>query len=276
VNDFDKGTAAFADLSTTLKTLVGRLDDWLQRYPYVPVVSNPVLLSENQSQCWDQTKYSNFRDKINLYRGWIDEAYDATDRDESIGKWQRVFGDKFAAGEAKESARVSESVARSEGALVTAGHFRDLVAKVKTLGAQALPARFLKLPHVQRPKWRAATTQYTVKVGAELYTGQYGNRMRSVTSLEPFQPGYWLKFTATNSVGAPFTTDYKVKWRVTNTDKAAYDAQQLRGDFYDANSGASRMESLSYRGVHFVEAFLVRKSDNRLAGQSQPFYVVIE
>jgi hypothetical protein len=28
--------------------------------------------------------------------------------------------------------------------------------------------------------------------------------------------------------------------------------------------------------VHFVDAFLIRKRDNRLVGQSAPFYVVIE
>lgn len=111
---------------------------------------------------------------------------------------------------------------------------------------------------------------------AELYSGKHGSRIRQVVSLEPLQPDYWIKFTAVNNVGAPFPTEYAVKWRVTNTDKAAYDAQQLRGDFYPSDSGASRMEHLSYRGVHFVEAFLVRKSDNRLVGQSRPFYVVIE
>ena len=276
VYDGDKGTAVFADLPTTLKTLVGRLDDWLQANPTVPMVRNPKLPSEVQSDVWNETQYSNFRDKINLYRGWIDDAYNEADRDESIGKWQRVFGDKFAAGETKEAARISESVAKSEGALVVAGHFRDLVERVKAIGAQALPARLLKLPHVQRPKWRLASTQLTVKVSAELYTGEYGDRIRPVGSLEPLQPGYWLKFTATNNVGAPFPVDYKVKWRITNTDKVAYDAGQLRGDFYDSVNGASRMEHLAYRGVHFVEAFLVRKSDNRLVGQSQPFYVVIE
>ena len=276
VNDFDKGTAAFSDLSTTLKTLVGRLDDWLQLHPSVPTVSNPVLPSENQSQGWDQTKYANFRDKINLYRGWIDEAYEEEDRDESIGKWQRVFGDKFAAGEAKEAARVSELAARADGQLVVAGHFRDLVERVKTIGARALPIRFAKLPYVQRPTWRPAATQYTVKVSAELYAGEYGSRMRSVTSLEPLQPGYWLKFTAANNYGIPFPVDYTVKWRITNTDKAAYEAKQLRGGFYNSETGASRMEGLTYRGVHFVEAFVVRKNDNRLIGQSSPFYVVIE
>ena len=33
---------------------------------------------------------------------------------------------------------------------------------------------------------------------------------------------------------------------------------------------------MSYRGVHMVEAFLIRKSDDTLLGKSDPFYVVIE
>ncbi|HNB77161.1 MAG TPA: hypothetical protein PLX20_00055 [Rhodocyclaceae bacterium] len=276
VYDSDKGTAGFADLTTVLKTLVGRLDDWLRVRPTVPAVPNPKLPSEDQGQVWDQTQYSNFRDKINLYRGWIDEAYDEPDRDESIGKWQRVFGDNFAAGEAKEAARISEAVTRSDGALVVAGHFYDLVDRVKALGARAVPARLRKLPYVERPKWRPAASQVTVKVTAELCAGENGNRVRQISSLEPLQPGYWVRFTAVNNVGAPFPSDCIVKWRVTNTDKAAYDARELRGGFYNSDSGASRTEHLAYRGVHFVEAFLVRKSDSRLAGQSQPFYVVIE
>ncbi|QDZ28699.1 nucleotidyltransferase [Noviherbaspirillum sp. UKPF54] len=276
VYDHDKDSAAFADLPTTLKTLVGRLDDWLQARPTVPMVRNPKLWSENQSSGWTETQYSNFRDKINLYRGWIDEAYDEEDRDESIGKWQRVFGDKFAVGEAKEAARVSESVAKAEGALVSRGYFSDLVERVKALGAQAVPAKLVKLPYVKRPKWRFAETRVTVNVSAELYASPGGSRIRQVASLAPLQPDQWIKFTAKSSMGVPFPPDYTVKWRVTNTDTAAYNAGELRGDFYDSDSGASRMEHLAFRGVHFVEAFVVRKSDNRLLGQSQPFYVVIE
>lgn len=97
-----------------------------------------------------------------------------------------------------------------------------------------------------------------------------------VRSAEPLRPGYWLRFTASNNIGVPFTDDYKVQWRVTNTDKAAARASALRGDFYASNSSASRSERLEYRGVHFVEAFLIRKRDNCMVGQSEPFYVVIE
>lgn len=275
VFESDRGSTQFADLPTTLKTLVGRLDDWLQSRQTVPVVSNPKLPKEDQASNWDQTQYSNLRDKVNLYRGWIDDAFDEVDLDESIGKWQRVFGENFAASEAKRAAeQVSESAAG--GALVLGGHFQDLVEKVKTLGIAAVPAKLRRLPHVQRSIWRKAADQFTVKVTVELRTGEYGSTLRMVRSAEPLQAGYWLRFSASNTMGIPFSDDHTVKWRVTNTDKVAARAGALRGDFYSSDNGASRSEHLKYRGVHFVEAFLVRKRDNRLVGQSEPFYVVIE
>lgn len=276
VQESDRGSPQLADLTTTLKTLVGRLDDWLQARPTVPVIPNPKLPQENQASGWEVTQYSNFRDKVNLYRGWIDDAYDEEDKNESIGKWQRVFGDSFAASEAKRAAeQVSEPA--TPGALVPAGFYRDLVAQVKALGSTAVPRTLVRLPHVQRPKWRKAADQFVVKVSGVLRTSD-GNTIRQVQSAEALLAGNAVKFTATNSVGVTFPDDYKLQWRVTNTDKAAASANVLRGDFYpsDIAGGASRTEPLKYRGVHFVEAFLIRKRDNRLVGQSDPFYVVIE
>ncbi|CAM3701252.1 SMODS domain-containing nucleotidyltransferase [Roseateles saccharophilus] len=275
IYDSDKDTTAFADTPTCLKTVIGRLDDYLQARPTVPVIRNPVLSSDIQSRVWDQTQYGNFREKINLYRTWIDDAYNEGDRDESIGKWQRVFGDSFAAGEAKESARLSESVSKSD-ALVLAGQFKDLVQRVIERGRAALPERITRLPYVQRPKWRSAPQTYRINVSAELMTEQKGARLGAVTSLQPLPKGRSIRFTASNAVGLPFDSSFKVQWRVTNTDQAAYDANSLRGDFYASDSGFSREEDLAYRGVHFVEAFLIGRSDNRLYGKSEPFYVVIE
>ena len=275
IYDSDKDTAAFADTPTCLKTLMGRLDDYLQAHPVVPVIRNPVLSSDIQSRAWDQTKYGNFREKINLYRTWIDEAFDEEDRDESIGKWQRVFGDSFAAGEAKESARLSESVSRSD-ALVLAGQYKDLVQRVIERGRAALPERITRLPYVQRPKWRTASQSCRVRVSAELLTEQKGRSLGSVTTLQPLPKGNSIRFTASTPSGLPFPPAFKVQWRVTNTDMAAYNADSLRGDFYTSDSGFSREEDLAYRGVHFVEAFLIGKSDNRLYGKSEPFYVVVE
>lgn len=275
IYDSDKGSADFADTPTCLKTVMGRLDDYLQAHLTLPVIRNPVLSSDIQSRVWDQTQYGNFRNKINLYRTWIDEAFAEVDRDESIGKWRRVFGDSFAAGEAKESARLSESVSKSD-ALVVAGQFKDLVQRVIERGRAALPDRITRLPYIRRPKWFTASQSYRVNVSAELLTEQKGTRLGAVRTLQPLPKGRSIRFTASNAVGVPFDSSFKVQWRVTNTDQAAYDANTLRGDFYASDSGFSREEGLAYRGVHFVEAFLIGKSDNRLYGKSEPFYVVVE
>ena len=225
-----------------------------------------------------QPQYSNFRSKINLYRGWIDDAYDETDREESIGKWQRVFGEDFAVREAAEkAAKVSEAaLSVVQGSPVLAG-VADLVALVKKIGREALPSGFDRLPHMRRPRWRSTgSSRLTVNVGAQLCTSRYGQLVHPLASLTPTQPGYWVRFNACNNLGLPFPETYKVEWRVTNTDEVARRANALRGDYYRSDEPGIRWEQLSYRGVHMVEAFLIRKVDDSLLGKSDPFYVVIE
>jgi len=274
----DKGTPGFVDVPTTLKTLIDRLDDWLQANPSKPTVRNPVLFEEIQSNAWDDTKYSNFRAKVNLYRGWIDDAYDEPDKEESIGKWQRVFGDDFAVREAEEKAsKVSEvALAAIRGTPLLEG-VGDLVALVKKIGRAALPSGFDRLPHMRRPRWRNVLgTRLSVNVGAQLWTARDGQQLHTLRSLEPLTSGFWVRFNARNNQGLPFPDTYKVEWRVTNTDEVARRANALRGDYYRSDSSGVRWEQLSYRGVHMVEAFLIRKTDDVLLGKSEPFYVVIE
>jgi hypothetical protein len=278
IYETDKGSSNFADLPTSLKTLLGRLDDWLQANSIAPIVRNPVLWDEVQSTGWNETKYSNFRDKINLYRGWIDEAYDEEDREESIGKWRRVFGDDFAPLDTTSTARsVSEAALVTFKAEADASGALDLVALVKQFGRRMVPSSLSRLPHVQRPKWRPASgVSVGVRVSARTYRGRYGPELAAVASAEPVLPGNWIRFDATNAMGVALPDGYLVEWRVTNTDKIAEAAKQLRGDFYTSDHDHARWENLQYRGVHFVEAFVVRKSDQRMVGHTAPFFVVIE
>jgi len=76
--------------------------------------------------------------------------------------------------------------------------------------------------------------------------------------------------------GSLISNDYRVEWRVINTGVAALLKRQGRGDFYSSSHGSRRYERLEWRGVHFVEAFLIRRFDNVIVGQSRPFDVVIE
>jgi len=278
----DANSKEFNDLPTSLKTIMSRLDNWLQTRPLRPAVTNPVLPSEAFSDLWDDAQYANFRERIHTYRAWIDDAYDETDLDESIGKWQRVFGDQFAKNAAMEKAAlVSEDAAsRLSESTVLAGpsSLGDLVALFTRFGRQILPKGFDRLPHKHRPRWPALSIPpFRVSVVANRHTARNGAWVAPVASGDgPLPKHQWLQFRARTEDGSPLAANFEVHWRVTNTDRAAREADCLRGWFDRGNDGASRWERLQYRGVHSVEAFVVRVDDQMLVSQSDPFYVVIE
>lgn len=278
-----KNTTDFADVPTALKTIVGRLDDWLQARPDQPTVCNPVLTSEVLSHAWDETKYANFRERIHIYRDWIDDAYAEADRDESIGKWRRVFGDDFAATAVVETAATISDTAiavlRESAALPPASVGVDLVGLFARLGRRALPRGFDQLPHKQRPRWRsAASGQLSVSVEATLHASRNGVWLDTLSPehTAPLAKHQWMQFKAKARNGLALAGEYEVYWRVTNTDREAQRAGCLRGEFVKANDGSSHWEQLAYRGVHSVEAFVVRSRDKALVAQSEPFYVAIQ
>ncbi len=69
-------------------------------------------------------------------------------------------------------------------------------------------------------------------------------KLRKLPHIE--RPKYSIRLTAANNIGAPFPDNYRVRWRIMNTDKVATAAGQLRGDFYrsGASTPASRVEHL--------------------------------
>jgi len=279
ITSADKDSEALGDLPTALRTVIGRLDDWLQVRPSRPEVRNPVLQSEVISGAWDDTRYANFRERVHTYRTWIDDAYAEPDREESIGKWRRVFGDDFAKAVAvNEASNVSARavvLAKSiVGEAISASG--DLVDLVKRFGARALPAGFSRLPHMRRPTWRTASqSPFSVSIAATVHVSKNGTRLSEAHSLKPLPKSQWLRFTAVAG-SLPIGRDFDVRWRVTNTDREAAAVGCLRGDFERPNDGAMRWEQLAYRGVHMVEAFVLRKRDNLLVAVSPPFYVTIE
>lgn len=275
-NDVD-----FADLPTTLKTIMGRLDDWLAWHPARPTVTNPVLLSEDLSGSWDDDRYTNFKNCIHRYRTWIDEAYAEEDSDESLGKWRKVFGSKFARGAVSEkAAAVSDAALRqfqfSPTLLVASS---DLVSLFSHHGPVALPHGFDRLPHKQRPRWPTLGYQaFQVSISATLYTSRKGIRLHDIfRPTDPLPKHRWIEFRVNYTTdGVPLMHDYVVHWRVTNTGREAAAANSLRGGIIKSNDVFSHWEGLLYRGVHVVEAFIIRKRDSVLVANSDPFYVTIE
>ena len=86
---------SFEDTGTALVTILRRLNEFLEANPRMPSVVNPALPSEEFNRHWDQSHYENFRQKISAYLGRALDAYNEEDRNESIRKWRKLFGDHF-------------------------------------------------------------------------------------------------------------------------------------------------------------------------------------
>ncbi|MBF0185773.1 MAG: nucleotidyltransferase [Magnetococcales bacterium] len=270
VRDFDglQTGILYPDLPTTLKTLIGRLDGWLQDRPDMPTITNPVLPSEDFNRHWDQAKYDNFKNMICKYRGWIDSAYDETDRFESLRKWRDVLGDAFAKDEVSKTAASADTVvvefADSTG--------RDLVEMVK-----AKLVSFTRIPfwpHARKPEWRMARTQMQVHISATVHSSENGPHIENLISGQPLPKGRHIRFTASSSGGIPDT--FRVKWRVVNSGQEATKAGQMRGGFEKSQKPRIRWERTGYRGVHWVEAFVINMRTNECMGKSSRFFVVVE
>lgn len=280
INWLDKDTGAFADVPTALKTLIGRLDAWLQARPAKPMVPNPVLASEDFAAGWTEAQYLNFRAFIHKYRGWIDEAYDEEDRSASIRAWRRIFGDDFAKGEElRAAASATDSGISMLASLLasTARHADALVEAVRERGVAILPTWFYTPPHMQAPNWnRAATLSNDVQIFATWHARRDGPVVQRVgrNDVLPRTGGIW--FDVGMGGGAVLPADYRVQWRITNTGMMALRIGQGRGAFYAPERGNRRWEEMHYRGVHIVEAFILRRADDLLIAKSPPFHVVIE
>ena len=253
ISPLDSVGAEFADTPTALRTIFGRMDDWLQMNLTKPQVINPFLLTENFADAWTDNQYTNFRDKVHTYREWIDEAFEEQDRDESIAKWRRVFGHDFASGVVLEEGKsVSKNaVALLKSTVSAAALFTgDLVEAFARFGTAAVPARIYRLPYMDRPTWRKAQQQYPVQVKADLSYARDGAVIGPVSETQVLQPGRWLHFRAVTNMGVPFNTnDFYVWWRVTNTDEAAFNDDALRGEFYKPDSDRRHDGRSWVRGV---------------------------
>jgi hypothetical protein len=275
-----KDSPDFADVPTTLRTLTGRLDDWLQQRPYRPEVRNPKLDTEDFGTLWEtQEQYANFRTVINRYRRWIDEAFEMEGRQESITAWQRVFGDEFAKGDVVKAAAdsMSEGAARVRSLMSsTAAHLNEIVDVVKNFGLSVLPAGFSRPPHIKEPTWRQLPQLAEAGVTAEWRATSASDQGRTVRVGEALPARGGLRFRATVNGGARIPDGYRVQWRITNTGAVALAKGAGRGGFETENKADGRWEQLEYRGIHMAEAFVIRRSDDVLVAKSQPFYVVIE
>ena len=266
----------FPDLPTALKTLIGRLDDYLKARLHFHKVENPVVPTEDFVRHWDDDKYQNFREMIHKYRGWVDEAYGANNEADAVKKWRRIFGDEFASGFDIDSDDLTEATLP---VLVKAGRFGDAVDAVVSAGRSLLRQVPAVLPWVKPAPFRFAPDdrQLVVTVRASKSLSRVlSSTSSAIVSGDVLPKGRELLFEAVGQHGLPFGKEYRVQWQVVNTDQAARSALSLRGGFYSSDKLSQRWETTQYRGVHWVQAFVVRQRDKVCVGQSDRFFVVIE
>lgn len=277
ITDNDKGGKDFQNVPDALRAVLNRLDAYLSQHETAPCVENPSLRSENLAELWGDGQYKNFRSKITEYTKWVNDAYDEEDHNESIGKWRRVFGDRFAEGKEQKNKAESANAARDLLPVTLAedaAHPDSLVDRVVAAGIRLLQPSFYRPPHLGTPLWAPANENALCEINTTFHSHKGSSVRKAIENGEPISTPGWLKFQV-ETIGLIYDSSaYHVQWRVTNTGLIARMRGQMRGDFYLQEGHFSRWEGISYRGVHFVEAFVIRSADNKLAAQSSPFTVV--
>lgn len=240
ISSGDLDGAEFTDIPTSLRTIVTRLDRYLQSMPYMPEIVNPSLVSESFTRHWDQDKYENFRSCIRRYAEWIEDAYTEAERSKSILKWRKVFGDDFA-----------KSVDLSETSSDTGRSIEDL-------------------SHVVGPPWPMNLVG-RVNITASLHSSKQGSYLQDYSpGGSPVSPGMWIRFQANHS----FSPSLTIRWQVVNTGPVARNAGCLRGGF--DGYGNEKWEQATYKGKHWVEFFVVDLKRNVCLARSGYFFVNVE
>lgn len=253
----------FENVPMALKTIISDLDDWLIERPLMPIVSNPVIDDEDFNRHWDQEKYDNFCICISRYRDWIVDAFDEDDEDESLKKWQKIFGDEFKTKEMREALSLVSASGCDDD--------RSLVEAVRQKGVQFLKALNIIPSYMHRKTW-AKSISVPLRISVTLHNYEGGAEISTVESGVPVPKGIHLKFKTQPAMGA-VPQGWSVHWRVTNTGNEAFRQRTLRGDIFKTKSNI-RWEATAYLGVHWVDAFLINAKG--ICVGEERFYVVIE
>ncbi|CDT79766.1 conserved hypothetical protein [Vibrio coralliirubri] len=244
MDSYDLFSEDFKDLPTSFRTLINRLDHDLQQHSCMPDIENPVQSGEYFTRHWNETKFQNFRVFVSKYTGWVNEAYEETDKNLSIEKWRKVFGDQFFSVKATQTKK-SESVS-----------------------LEALNERFVSIPsHYLPHPWKSDGSEIALDVEVKYkqdFSQHFVNKLK-FGSLIPKKHN--LRFEIINNIDEMC----EIYWQVTNTGAEAAAKGQLRGGFELGKQ--VREESTSYKGDHFVEAFVVH--DNVLLARSEKIIISI-
>jgi hypothetical protein len=66
-----------------------------------------------------------------------------------------------------------------------------------------------------------------------------------------------------------------VQGQVVDSDEDFWRANGLRGGFYESKPGGARWATSESRGLHWVQAFVIRKRDRVCLDRSERFFVIV-
>lgn len=220
----------YADVPTTLKTVVDDLDDYVQQRSNLPPIIDPGGTGDRFDQRWDQQGYTLFRARCHSMRLKVDEAFDEDSVDASVQAWRAIFGPTFRAPATTKSATRGAIVLSEGRALPVTERFLD---------------RDYGIPFVSTPH----------KVHMDGWVKRKDGFRHYWLSQERNKVGKWrtIQFRIEScTVPEPYT----VFWKVRNTGAEADQAGALRGEI--SMGGALREESTAYSGAHWVECYIVK------------------
>ncbi len=231
----------YADLATTCKTILSRLNGYLQANQDMPDVYNPALMSEKfTSRHWTQEEYENFREKFDGYSSRILDALTSSDEDFEA-EMIDIFGDECVIGKA--------------------------ASPLLSISPFAVAVRF---PSVQEDFIEnyisgTAPVLLVLVVDADIKRMKFlGKRLSMIGNM--LLKNATLQFF----VKPPRNIDksrHTLYWKVRNTGEEARAKGQLRGEITRDQGSYRKKETTSYSGAHYVEAYLVENSTGMLVGK---------
>lgn len=85
----------YDDVPTTLLNLVTDLDAWLQQQDDQPHLADPSGTGLDFDERWKPESFAYFKDRLHVHAAEIHDAYHEKNFDESVKRWQALFGEAF-------------------------------------------------------------------------------------------------------------------------------------------------------------------------------------
>lgn len=227
----------YADVPSTLNTLLRKLADWLPES--MPDILDPAgtgdNFSERYKEGWD---YTNFRKQLKRYADKVQDAFEETNHDLAIAKWQEVFGPEF-----------------KPGSLAKVASIAPLSAGVPWRDEEFIDRPPFNLPMQLDPHYRVRLTSRCTGFTAGQIKRRHGFRQFDLSSQgNRVAKQRELIFKANTNVPSPYT----LYWKVRNGGEEASRVNALRGEISRDEGRNRKRETTSYKGTHYVEAYVVQ------------------